>query len=257
MAVLRLLRGEDNMAAINHTFLVLIPKAASPDDLSQFRHIALCNVLYKIASKVLANRLKLILSEIVAEEQSTFVPRRLITDNIITTFECLHFMKGNKAKKNRFCALKLDMRKSYDKIEWSYLRGIMSKLGFHQLWVDMVMRLVSTVSFSILFKKSQDFLPSKGLRQGDPISQYLFLLAAEGLSSLIKDSHQLFRVLKWRSRLRQYATYFSQMTACCFSRQQESVSHIRDVLELYCNALGQRVNLENRLYSSAKGARQH
>jgi hypothetical protein len=120
-AVLRILRGDDSPADINKTFVVLIPKGASPEELGQFRPISLCNMIYKIVSKVLANRLKLILPEIISEEQSAFVPRRLIKDNIITAYECLHFMKWNDAKKHRHCALKLDMRKAYDRVEWVFI----------------------------------------------------------------------------------------------------------------------------------------
>ncbi|XP_071680036.1 uncharacterized protein [Lolium perenne] len=161
-AVIRVLKGEDDMRDINQTFLVLIPKVASPKELGQFRPISLCNVIYKITSKVLANRLKGCLPEIIAEEQSAFVPGWLITDNIITAYECLHFIKRNRAKKHRFCALKLDMRKAYDRLEWRYLEAVMLKLGFHRLWVQMVMRLVTTVSFQRINRDKSSIFFSKG-----------------------------------------------------------------------------------------------
>ena len=104
----------------------------------------------------------------------------------------MHFMKWNRSKNNSSCALKLDMMKAYDRLEWSYLRAIMAKLGFAGQWINTVMSMVSSVSFSVLFngEKLETFRPTRGIRQGDPISPYLFLIAAEGLSCLLKSSSQ-------------------------------------------------------------------
>jgi hypothetical protein len=135
-----LLSGDDSPEEINKTFIVLIPKVQNPTHLSQYHPISLGNVICKIASKVLANRLKQILPEIISEEQSAFVSGRLITDNVITAYECLHFMKNNRSKRNGHCALKLNMKKAYDRLEWSYLEEIMKKQGLSHKFLDTVMR---------------------------------------------------------------------------------------------------------------------
>ena len=101
---------------LNHTFITLIPKKKNPECASDFRPISLCNVLYKIFSKVLANRLKKILPKIITEHQSAFTKSRLISDNILVAFESLYSMQKHKGKDN-FMAIKLDMSKAYDRVE--------------------------------------------------------------------------------------------------------------------------------------------
>lgn len=87
-------------------------------------------------------------------------------------------------------AIKLDMSKVNDRVEWPYLQAAMETLGFNEGWIKLVMSCVSTVSYSILIngKSGDHFLPSRGLRQGDPLSLYLFLVCAEGMSTLIQSA---------------------------------------------------------------------
>ena len=173
---------------LNDTYICLIPKVASPKKITEFRPISLCNVVYKTISKVLVNRLKRILREVIDESQNTFVPGRSIIDNVLVAFETMHCIDQRRKGKEALMAAKLDMSKAYDRAEWSYLEAIMRRLGFHEKWIELMMMCVSTVSYSVLIngEPKGKIVPSKGLRQGDPISPYLVLLCAEGLSAMLK-----------------------------------------------------------------------
>ncbi|KAL5856494.1 hypothetical protein ACOSQ3_003952 [Xanthoceras sorbifolium] len=120
-AVLDILNNGAGFGVMGEAIVALIPKVKTPVRVSDFRPISLCNVTYKLVAKVLANRLKLVLGDVVDSSQSAFVPGRLITDNVVVGFECLHHLIGCKRGPKGFAAFKLDMSKAYDRVEWVFL----------------------------------------------------------------------------------------------------------------------------------------
>ena len=114
----------------NESHIVLIPKIKESKKVSDYRPISLCNVVYKLASKAIANRLKKVLLSIISETQSAFVHGRLITDNVLVAFETMHHISQKKGGKVGEMAINLDMSKAYDRVEWTCLEKIMEKLSF-------------------------------------------------------------------------------------------------------------------------------
>ena len=174
----------------NETHIVLILKIKEPKIVYDFRPISLCNVTYKIASKAIANRLKKFLPSIISETQSAFVHGRLITDNVLVAFETMHHISQKKGGGVDEMVVKLDMSKAYDRVEWTCLEKIMEKLGFVDKWRKLIMQCITTVTYAIRITgcPKGHIIPSRGIRQGDPLSPYLFLLCAKDLSAMIKAS---------------------------------------------------------------------
>ena len=234
---------------VNHTNIVLIPKIKTPKRMSGFRPISLCNVLYKIISKVLANRLKQILPSVISSTQSGFVLGRLITDKLMVAYEVLHSMHSRKTGKKGSLALKRDISKAYDRVEWGFLQGIMTKLGFPERWVQRVMGCVTTPTFSILIngKAYGNIRPSRGIRQGDPLSPYLFLLCVEGFTSLLQKAELDGRIkgaLVCRRVPRISNLMFADDSIIFCRAMGGEVEVINEVFQIYANASGQCINME-------------
>jgi hypothetical protein len=154
---------------INATFIALIPKTDNPSSFEDFRPISLCNCLYKIISKVISRRLKVILSKHISGEQFGFLEGRQIHEAIGVAQEGLHNIK---LKKLKAVVIKIDLSKAFDRVNWLYIRMLLIHLGFRLVFVNWIMACLNSVSFSILLNGSATafFQAERGIRQGCPLS---------------------------------------------------------------------------------------
>ncbi|GJZ74268.1 RNA-directed DNA polymerase, eukaryota, reverse transcriptase zinc-binding domain protein [Tanacetum coccineum] len=173
------------LGEINATLIALVPKIYTPKKVSDFRPIACCNVIYKIISKILTNRIKNGLRKIVNMNQSAFIPERHIQDNILIVQELL---KGyNRKSGSRRSAMKIDLQKAYDSISWDIIKDVLSAVGFHDTMISWIMSYITTTKFSICVNGEIKgyFNGGRGLRQRDPISPYLFTLVMEDFNMIM------------------------------------------------------------------------
>ena len=170
----------------NESLIVLIPKSPNPISINNFRPISLCNVVYKIISKLIVAKLRPLLHKIISPCQLAFIPGRWIAENQVVVHELLHSFKSRKVK-NGFMALKLDLQKAYDRVNWKFIQAVLSNLGFTRTFIGWIMACLSSVSFEVLVNggKSNHLVPRRGLRQGDSLSPYLFILGQEVLSRML------------------------------------------------------------------------
>uniref|UniRef100_A0A803QP43 Reverse transcriptase domain-containing protein n=1 Tax=Cannabis sativa TaxID=3483 RepID=A0A803QP43_CANSA len=248
-ACLDILNNNADCSPINETLICLMPKVPKPTKMFEFRPISLCNVVYKVVSKCLANRMKKCLNTVISANQSAFIGGRIIQDNAIIGFESLHCMRKVRFGNGRKMAVKLDMSKAYDRVEWDFLEAMMISLGFDHKWITKIMNCVRTVSFSILINGSIKgfFIPERGLRQGDPLSLFLFLLCSEGLSCMIFEAERAGKIHGLRfGNMEQRLSHllFADNSLVFIDATMEESTTLKEVLATYEKLSGQCINFE-------------
>nr|KYP70239.1 Putative ribonuclease H protein At1g65750 family [Cajanus cajan] len=238
----------EKVAEINETFITLVPKMENITQLKHMRPIGLCNVSYKIITKLLARRINNIMGKLVHPNQCSFVLGRNSKDNIIIAQEVIHSMRS-KSGSVGWMAIKIDLEKAYDRLNWNFIKETLEDIGFPLKIIELIWNCISTAKFRMLWNGEmlESFSPSRGIRQGDPISPYLFVLCMERLFHLINISvtQKLWKPIRLsRSGPELSHLAFADDLILFAEARLDQVEIIQACLNLFCTSSGQKISQE-------------
>jgi len=228
----------------NASFISLIPKVDNPQSMDEYRPISLIGSVYKIISKILAKRLQKILHKVIDIKHSTFVENRGLLDSVVVANEVVDEVKR---KKENCIIVKVNFEKAYDSVKWDFLFYMMEKLGFCSKWIKWIRGCLQSSTISVLVNDSptEEFKPEKGLRQGDPLAPFLFLLVVEGLAGAVRqvESKGLFKGIKvGRKEISITMLQFADDTLFFCKETTQNVMVLKSILRCFELASGLKVN---------------
>lgn len=228
----------------NATVLTLIPKKTNATSISDFRPISCCNTTYKVISKLLATRLKQVMPMIISNTQSAFIPGRLMIENVLMATE---LVKGYNWKNlSKRSMLKVDLKKAFDSLDWSFIFKIMQALQFPESFIHLIRQCITTTKFSVGINGEMCgyFSGTKGLRQGDPLSPYLFVLAMEVLPQLLNANYMNGRIGYHPKASNPLISHlaFADDLMIFFDGERNSLISIADTLEVFSSWSGLTMN---------------
>ena len=234
--------------SLNATFIALIPKKVDAVNVRDFRLISLADSIYKIISKLLANRLRRVIFGIISESQNAFVLDRQILDSVLIANE---FLDSRLKARILGVLCKLDVEKAFDHVSWDFFMYMLQRCGFSEKWRKWILFCISTVRFLILINGSpKDFFgSSRGLCQGHPLSSLLFAIVMEALSCLLDGAvlvgHILGFTVGTRSNTPLMVTHllFVDDTLIFCDASASQVEYLREILASFEAVLGLHINL--------------
>lgn len=231
---------------LNDTQIALIPKKLTCHLPSDFRPISLCNVIYKIIAKFLANRLKVHLPDYIHPSQQAFIEGRRISNNIVVAQEIAHSFSLTSWKSQDFM-LKIDLAKAFDRLEWHCIVTALERKGLHRHFINLVYACISSPTFFVIINGQSyaNFTSSRGIRQGCPLSPYLFVLAVNELSLKLQDALQanhLTGILLGPNCPPIHSLMFADDLIICGKANMQEVQAISNILNQFCHESGQIPN---------------
>nr|GEW42683.1 RNA-directed DNA polymerase, eukaryota [Tanacetum cinerariifolium] len=228
---------------VNFAFITLIPKVSNPLFIKDYRPISLISLHYKIVAKILSNRLSKVIDSIISTEQSAFISGRQTLDGPLILSEIIDWYKKCKKKRMLF---KVDFGKAFDSVSWKYLDYMLHKLGFGSRWRTWINNCLMSSRTSILINGSptSEFSLKRGLRQGDPLSPFLFIIVMEGLHMAFNNgiASNMFHGVRICSNIHFSHLFYAGNVIILSDWNQNDMKNITRILNIFDIAFGLKIN---------------